>query len=289
LNTRIAQPRGAKSRNALLWLLALGAIAAALVQPFVAPQAGPMPVFVSLILFSLVHGTLRYGGRHLVVFIVICLVVSNIYENVSILTGFPFGHYHYTGGGKLFHVPMIIGPFYFAIGYSSWQVASILLDGADGQLRHRINLFALPVVAALVMTMFDLATDANASTIMHAWVWHDGGGFYGVPYTNFLGWALTTWTFFQLFAFYLASRPGVVRPAATRSFFTVAVVGYASLGLNTVAQFVANTNTATVVDAAGVSWQVPHILEAGLLCAIFTVLSVATVALIKAARGDVRV
>ena len=39
------------------------------------------------------------------VFVVAGLVISNILENLSIQTGFPFGHYHYTGGPQIFLVP----------------------------------------------------------------------------------------------------------------------------------------------------------------------------------------
>jgi Carotenoid biosynthesis protein len=40
---------------------------------------------------------------------VIAFIVNNFYENLSILTGFPFGHYHYTEalGPKLFLVPLL--------------------------------------------------------------------------------------------------------------------------------------------------------------------------------------
>ncbi len=287
MSTTVAQPTQANA-GLFVVLLAIAAVATALITPFVAPNLGVMPVFVFLILFALVHGSLRYGLRNLLVFIAICLVVSNIYENVSILTGFPFGWYHYSGGGKLFNVPLMIGTYYFAIGYSSWQVASILLDGADARLQRRINLFALPAVASVVMTVFDLSTDAVASTIGHFWIWHDGGGFYGVPYTNYLGWTLTTWTFYQLFAFYLARRPAAVRPAPTRNFFVLPVLAYASLGLNTVVSAFTTAVDGSVVDQAGASWQISHIQEAAFLCATYTVVFLSVLALLKIARGDLR-
>ena len=47
-------------------------------------------------------------------------------KNTSILTGFLFGHYHYTDalGPKLFMVPLLIGPAYFANGYVAWVIAT---------------------------------------------------------------------------------------------------------------------------------------------------------------------
>ena len=62
-------------------------------------------------------------------FVAVCLVVSNILENTSILTGFPFGHYHYTDalGPKLLLVPLLIGPAYFANGYFAWVIGNVLV------------------------------------------------------------------------------------------------------------------------------------------------------------------
>jgi len=31
-------------------------------------------------------------------------------------------------------------------------------------------------------------------------LWHDGGADFGVPLTNYLGWLLTSWMFYQVFA-----------------------------------------------------------------------------------------
>jgi len=57
-----------------------------------------IPGFITPLLFpfALVHGARRYGWKSIAVFMVITLIVSNILENSSILTGFPFGHYYYT-------------------------------------------------------------------------------------------------------------------------------------------------------------------------------------------------
>ena len=42
------------------------------------------------------HGTLRYGGKGIAAFAIICLVVSDAFENLGVATGFQFGPYHYT-------------------------------------------------------------------------------------------------------------------------------------------------------------------------------------------------
>jgi uncharacterized membrane protein len=59
------------------------------------------------LLFTLLHGWLQYGLRAILLFAALSFVVGNFFENLSILTGFPFGHYYFTSlmGPKLFLVP----------------------------------------------------------------------------------------------------------------------------------------------------------------------------------------
>src|ERR1700761_2502442 len=158
-------------------------------------------------IFAAIHGSRQYGGRGILAFASICLGVSNAFENVSILTGFPFGHYHYSDnfGPKLFLVPLLIGLAYLGMGYLSWTVARLILDVARPAADR---IFALPALASFVMVSWDLTLDPVASTIGQSWIWHDGGAYFGVPVSNFLGWYLTVFVFFQLFALYRSRRPG---------------------------------------------------------------------------------
>jgi uncharacterized membrane protein len=71
----------------------------------------PAPIAVALlaltqIVFTLLHGARRYGWRAIIAFYALTLIISNIYENLGIITGFPFGNYHYSDelGAKLFLV-----------------------------------------------------------------------------------------------------------------------------------------------------------------------------------------
>ena len=163
------------------------------------------PVTTILItIFSFTHGVKRYGVGRMVFFVAMISIVSWGYESLSILTGFPFGNYHYTEilGPKIGLVPVIIMPAYFAVGYLSWVIAHILLDKREAALRGA-EVFLLPVVAAFVMVLWDACMDPINSTITQMWIWHDGGGYFGVPLTNYLGWYLCVITFYLIFAFTL--------------------------------------------------------------------------------------
>ena len=165
--------------------------------------------FVPLI-FLFVHGSLSYRLRDLLVFAAITLVVSNLFENMSVLTGFPFGHYYYTDilGPKLFLVPVLIGPAYLGTGYLAWTIARLISGATRSRLTGHLT-FTVPLLAAFMMVSWDLSFDPIYSTISHAWIWQDGGSYFGVPFSNFLGWLLTTFVFLQLFALYLKGRPSV--------------------------------------------------------------------------------
>src|SRR5262245_27323941 len=110
-----------------------------------------LAVTLLLVAFMLLHGSARYGWRGILVYFAICLVVSNALENLSILTGFPFGNYVYTEklGPKLFLVPMIIGGAYAGAGYVSWMVAHVLLDRMGPC--DRFAIWALPFSGALLI------------------------------------------------------------------------------------------------------------------------------------------
>ena len=158
---------------------------------------------------AFVHACATYGARSALVMVAICVAITVAIENIGVATGFPFGRYHFEVGGDLPHVgaiPIIVGPLWFGAGYFSWIVAAILLDGADERLDRSFDFFALPVVAAFVMTQWDVVMDPPESTIGKAWIWHDGGADFGVPLTNFVGWLLTAWLFYLAFALYLRRR-----------------------------------------------------------------------------------
>jgi putative membrane protein len=241
-------------------------------------------LIVIALAFGLVHGAMRYRWSGIVTFIVIALVVSNIMENTSILTGFPFGHYHYTDtlGPKLFLVPLVIGVAYFSTGYLAWTLATVVV----GPLRRgsgALTTLAVPFVASFLMVFWDVCLDPTASTVNHVWIWEHGGGYFGVPLTNYLGWFLTVYVFFQLFALFLRFRnsgPEETQPLS-RSFFAQAVVMYGVIGLSFVVTYLVGHDSGQVTDAAGVVWQTASIAEARATVTIFTMIFAAVLSGVK--------
>jgi putative membrane protein len=154
--------------------------------------------------FVLVHGIKRYGWDNMFVFFGITFLISWSAETASMAMGSPFGNYHYTGllGMQIGAVPLVIMPMYFVTGYLAWTMGTIFL-GNLGTGMERRNRFLVPFVAAFIMVMWDFCFDPISSTINGAWIWEDGGVYHGVPISNYLGWYLTVFLIFQVFALYL--------------------------------------------------------------------------------------
>jgi uncharacterized membrane protein len=220
------------------------------------------------------HAARVYGWKDAAVLVAICLVTTFTIENIGAATGIPFGRYHFEIGSNLPRVgsiPMIVGPLWFGMGYFSWIVAGTLLDGADQRLNRRFEIVALPIVAAFVMTQWDVVMDPPLATISKAWIWHDGGAHFGVPLSNYLGWLLTSWLFYQAFAIYLSRRRDVsartIRPS--RALRLVAILLYLSSGLTHVTPWVLGQG-GEVVDAANHVWRVADLREATVVTMLVT-------------------
>jgi uncharacterized membrane protein len=286
-----------KGVTPLLWTLVVINVVLSLVNA-VFPNHIPIPllIVVSIVVplaFALFHGAVRYQWSGILIFLVMCLVVSNLLENTSILTGFPFGHYYYTSGlgPKLFLVPLAIGPFYFGTGYLAWVLATVLI----GDVRPKgswFTTFAVPFMASFMMVAWDLGMDPTNSTIRHLWIWEQGGGYFGVPLTNYLGWFFTVYVFFQLFALYLrlrkASREGE-EPTLPRSYYAQAIVMYAVIGLVIVVNYLVGSTNTAITDAVGIVWQTRSIAEAEATVSIFTMLFAAALSAVKLLQGSVDV
>jgi uncharacterized membrane protein len=235
--------------------------------------------------FLFVHGARAYGLRTTVVFAVIVLVVSNIFENVSIATGFPFGHYHYNASfdPKLFAVPLLIGPAYVGMGYLAWTLARLLLGRATGALSGA-SVITVPIIASFLMVAWDLTFDPIASTLNSAWIWEQGGSYFGVPFSNFAGWFLTVLVFLALFAAYLSRRSqSAGRPERlTSQYWLQAVALYAAAAIPALIGPLTHSGVGFVSDMAGTVWRVEDLYLGVALAAIFTMIPFAVIAGLRA-------
>ena len=128
-----------------------------------------------------------------------------------------------------------------------------------------------------------------ASTIAGSWVWHDGGAYFGVPVSNFLGWYLTVYLFFQLFALYQSRRGARPQPATSvpigLKFWWPALAMYAATALRPVVSLLfVPPGPPIMTDQAGVIWDVAALYGVCALAGIFTMGAFSTLALLRLAE-----
>jgi uncharacterized membrane protein len=233
-------------------------------------------------LFALIHGARIYRSRAILVFITLTLGVATLSESLSLRTGIPFGHYRFTDlmGPKLFDLPILLALAYVGMGYLSWIVAFVILNCHSEPLSGK-KIVVLPLLASFVMTAWDLSMDPVWADIDHAWVWLDGGSYYGVPITNFFGWILTVYIIYQLFALYLRNRAivpaGIIYWYLAIAFYFLSAAG----NLLVVAPLSAG---GVFVDAAGKRWMISSILWESRLVSIFFMMPLSLIAWLKASR-----
>lgn len=248
-----------------LWMLVAVYALARVTQAF--PDRIPIVWIVALhvlapLAFALLHGAMTYRVRGISLFVLLCLVIGNIFENLGVRTGFPFGHYHFTDvmGPKLFEIPILLALAYCGVGYLAWTLAGILL-GRPVEPAAGARVILRPLIAAAVMTAWDLAMDPVWANLVHAWVWLDGGAYFGVPVSNFLGWYLTNYLIYQSFALIVLRRRSPLPAKLPGGFWTSAVVCYAIIAAGNL--FVAAPRGVDLIrDASGATWHASAMLRA---------------------------
>ncbi len=199
MTTRSGTPTSPGERWSLLGLLmftvvAVGAYGNFALHPERIPQtAAAMRFFAaSFPLFARLHIglaglvlaymlTRRLGTRWLLALAVV-YALSFTAEHVGTGYGFPFGPYGYSDllGPKLGgRVPLLIPLSWFFMALPVWVVS---------RRARPENRLARIAVGALCLTVWDLALDPAMSFLTPYWTWQRPGPYYGMPWTNLLGW-----------------------------------------------------------------------------------------------------
>ena len=140
------------------------------------------------------------------------------------------------------------------------------------------------MIGAFFMVAWDLTIDPIMATIDHVWIWEQGGGFFGVPLSNFLGWFFVVYFFMQTFALYLRSfrketenEPVVLHP----DYEWQALILYAFVAINTVVRYMFWGENVVIPDPTGLSWQTANIAETSAIMAIFVMLFGVAIVIVK--------
>lgn len=112
-------------------------------------------------------------------------------EILGARTGFPFGAYAYTDAlwPRLCGVPVVMGFAWMVLVAHGWSVFA----------RMRWPAPLAVVAAALWTTAVDLVIDPLAANELGYWRWPRAGFYYGIAFTNFAGWFMTSLVAYVLF------------------------------------------------------------------------------------------
>src|SRR5256714_6262114 len=246
------------------------------------PTSGVLALHVlPLLIFALIHGAMAYGRRGILIFFVICFIVGNVFENLGVAPGFPFGRYYFTDamGPNLFHVPILASLAYGGMGYFAWTLGRVILGNLRAPLAGT-RVIALPLLAALIMIAWDFANDPIWANIDRLWVWQDGGAYFGVPLTNFVGLYWVYYLIHQWFAIYLRRRSDIASPLPA-GYWRWAIIFYALCAAGGGFFVLSKRASAVVFDATGRPWNVNAMTGVCALACIFVMGAFAVIAWLR--------
>ena len=136
------------------------------------------------------HALNRFGLPKAVALLVAGFGISLASELLGTSTGFPFGAYSYTtllGYRIAGLVPFPIPMSWFYMMYASIALTGRILRVGDSEASTAV----WSLSAGAILTAWDVAMDPAMSSATSHWQWHTSGFFYGMPFSNWVGWFLT--------------------------------------------------------------------------------------------------
>ncbi len=138
--------------------------------------------FASIVLFLHSAAFLKWSG--LIAVFLAYAIISGAAEAYGAATGKLFGTYTYSGNFG----PLLFGLLPVAIPLAWWVVVWPLHCLVQSAVRGRWRYVLVPPVTAALAVWADLVIEPAATLVRGYWTWEEGGFYYGVPWTNFLGW-----------------------------------------------------------------------------------------------------
>ena len=178
--------------------------------------------------FFLIHGILTMGFINMISFIAISVILSATLEIIGTNTGWLTGKFKYTDLAcplpSILGVPLCYPLAWCGLVYTGmWTAICFTADFNTGNFE--IGIPVLLLTPALV-TLLDVILDPIA---VHEgrWSWEKPGRFYGVPFSNFRGWFVTT--LIIILSFTYALRPELQMNDLSRWFVFAPTFGFALL------------------------------------------------------------
>jgi len=192
-----------------------------------------MVASVAFGLASLGHAIYMLGWQRALTFFALTACLSFLAESLSIATC-SVTCYYYTDalGPKLGAVPAVIPISWFTMIYASYVIVNLIAEGQPVSVKgNNVWVIWLALLTALVMTAWDLTLDPFMVQQEKAWVWPQGGEYFGIPLANYVGWIETT--FIIVLIYRLVERTLPLKPLGRVTWLVAAlpVLSYAASGL----------------------------------------------------------
>lgn len=165
-----------------LWLILL------LFMPFIENIYGEngftLGIILSVILQTLAVLSIlikSIGIRRTVFMAVGIVLLTWVIEAIGVATGSPFGRYYYTERlqPQLLNVPLLIPLAWLMMLPPSWAIAQ--------RITRQQKDIEFIILSGLAFIAWDLFLDPQMIK-WRLWVWEKPNGYFGIPFTNFLGW-----------------------------------------------------------------------------------------------------
>lgn len=157
-------------------------------------------LFVIFFALPCYYGMVKSFGRKSAMLLICCMsIFAVILENFAIQTGFPYGRFAYGSllGVTIGKVPWTVGFAWTPILFGAYAISEKIMP--------RVSTWKKNILTALLMTSVDLVIDPG-SVRLGFWSWEKTVGFYNVPWSNFIGWFLTSLIGVLLLRFLIKQR-----------------------------------------------------------------------------------
>jgi uncharacterized membrane protein len=162
-------------------------------------EPGIFPFLASLGVLAQLGATisalsLEWSARRILATCAIVFALTWSIEFMGVWAGFPFGAYSYSAAlqPQILGVPALIPLAWMMMLAPAWGIAQAILASSQVRLKSAYwPLFA--ALSAAAFTTWDLYLDPQM-VARDMWVWKASAGitYFGIPWTNYLGWFLTS-------------------------------------------------------------------------------------------------
>lgn len=146
------------------------------------------------VVLCLIHCSMWAGWRTTIKMFLFSALFGGFVEVLGVNFQYLYCNYYYPdaiNGPMVLGVPIMVMVSYFSLGYACFIMGRVLVGGLSNKV-HGMRWLGVTIFAALAMTTHDFSNDPFMSTVKGLWIWRDGGAYFGVPLSNFIGWFINT-------------------------------------------------------------------------------------------------